>query len=281
MKVKRMNSRTFFCLLFSSLMSSSYAGTMGEIPHATLGKIYVGAFGGGGSLSSGNYSQHGTSFYPEDEGGPLAVNAVGSAANKSEWLVGGHVGYKWPTRVLNNINSSWSFAPATELEGYYIGGVTLSADDKDNDTTRIDEHYFHVTYPLRTGVFLINSVLNVDHPSLDKFHPYVGVGIGAAVLAISGANSAQKTPAEPGINHYNSNASDTSIAFAAQPKIGMAFDITPSASLFVEYRFLYLSASSYTFGSTVYPTHKVTSDWDVKIGSQYYNMGTIGVHYDL
>lgn len=51
--------------------------------------------------------------------------------------------------------------------------------------------------------------------------------------------------------------------------------------MFLEYRFLYLSASDYTFGSTVYLTHIATTNWDVKIGSQYYNMATAGIQFDL
>ena len=150
-----------------------------------------------------------------------------------------------------------------------------------NATTRFTEHDFRVTYPLHAGVFLVNALLHANPSHFEKFHPYVGVGAGTAVLSISGANSTQKTPAEPGLNHYNSGTNDTSLAFAAQPKIGLAFQLNQSTNVFAEYRFLYLSTSDFTFGSSVYPTHVATSNWDVKIGSQHYNMGTIGIRYDL
>lgn len=250
--------------------------------------IYVGAFGGGGSVTSGNLYQQGTALYPygSDSGyinnkGPLAVNAEGASNSDSGWFVGGHVGYRWPAKSLNHIGSNWTFAPASELEGYYLGGTTIQGDDLNNATARLVEHYFHVTYPLQTGVFLVNAVLNANHSALERFHPYVGVGAGAAVISISGANSTQKVPSEPDINHYNSDSSDTSTAFAAQPKMGVSFDLSQHTSMFMEYRFLYLAASNYTFGSTSYPTHVATTNWDVKIGSQYYNMGSIGLQFDL
>ena len=269
------------CALFITSGSVVYAGTMGPESVAPIDALYMGVFGGGGSVTSSSLSQEGTAFYGPNRGGPLAVNAIGQSSSSSEWMVGGHVGYQWPARSFNHISPSWTFAPATELEGYYIGGATVKGDDLNNGTTRLAEHDFHVTYPQHAGVFLVNTIFNANHANFGKFHPYIGVGAGAAVISITGANSTQKTPSEPGINHYNSGTSDTSLAFAAQPKIGVSFDLSQNTNMFVEYRFLYLSASDFTFGSTVYPTHVATSNWDVKIGSQYYNMGTIGFRYDL
>ena len=289
MKSKKINRYTsIVCSFFLSTGSAVYGGTMGAESVAPIGAMYIGAFGGGGAVSSDNLSQEGTALYNYksvsasiNNGGPLAVNAIGKSNGSSLWVAGGHVGYRWPARLLNSVNSNWTFAPATELEGYYLGGATLNGDDLNNDTARLDEHDFYVTYPMHTGVFLVNAILNVNHSNFGKFHPYVGVGAGTAVVSISGANSTQKTPSEPGINHYNSGSSDTTLAFAAQPKIGVSFDVNKTTNVFVEYRFLYLSATDFTFGSTVYPTHVATSNWDVKIGSQYYNMGTIGLRYDL
>ncbi len=282
MKIKKINGYGFImCAFIASSASVVYGGTMGAASETPIDAIYVGAFGGGGSINSGHLRQEGTAFYPDSRGGPLAVNAIGDTNNSSAWVFGGHVGHRWSARSLHHMKSSWSVAPASELEGYYLGGSTLRGDDLNNGTTRLTEHFFRVSYPMQTGVFLVNAVLNAHHADFGKFHPYVGVGAGAAVISISGANSTQITPSEPGINHYNSGASDTSFAFAAQPKVGVSYQFSQNTNLFVEYRFLYLSDSDYTFGSTVYPTHVATSNWDVTIRSQYYNMGTIGIQYDL
>ena len=282
MKFKGINCHTSLAfMLLLSLGTGVYAGTMGAevaVPHDA---IYLGFFGGGGVVTNGSLSQEGTAFYTEAKGGPLAVNATGAANNGSEWIVGGHVGYQWAGRLFNHTSPNWTFSPAAELEGYYLGGITLQGDDLNNGTTRLTEHNFHVTYPLHTGVFLVNAVLNANHSNFSNAHPYIGVGAGAAIISITGANATQKTPAEPDINHYNSDTSDTSIAFAAQPKMGVSFNVGQHTNMFVEYRFLYLSGSAFGFGSTVYPSHVATSNWDVKIGSQYYNMGMIGITYDL
>lgn len=282
MKIKGINCHSSIaCMLCISSVTAVYGGTMGAEAVAPLDAIYFGAFGGGGGIINGALSQQGTAYYSAAKGGPLAVNASGVASNSSAWLVGAHVGYRWPERLLNHIGSNWTFAPATEMEGYYLGGNTLRGDDLNNSTTRLTEHDFHVSYPMRTGVFLVNAILNATHADLGKYHPYVGIGIGTAVVSISGANSTQKTPAEPGINHYNSGSSDTSIAFAAQPKVGLSFNLNQNTNVFAEYRFLYLSATNFSFGSTVYPTHVATSSWSVALGSQYYNMGSVGVQWDL
>ena len=280
MKVKGINChRSIASMLFVLSGSGVFAGSMGLA--APTDAIYIGVFGGGGANTSGSLNQGGTAFYPDSSGGPLAVNAQGGADASSMWMVGGHVGYRWPARTFNRINSNWTFAPATELEGYYIGGSTLTGNDLNNDTTRLDEHNFLVSYPMNTSVFLINAILNATPSSQGKTHPYVGLGVGTAILDISGATSTQIAPAEPGINHYNSDTSDTATAFALQPKVGLSYDLSSNTNVFVEYRFLYLSATDFTFGSTVYPGHAATSNWNVKLGSQYYNMGTIGIHYDL
>ena len=283
MKLKQLNRATSIaCILFISSGSATvYGGTMGPKSVDPVGTIYIGAFGGGGSITAHDLSQQGTAFYSASKGGPLAVNALGVASGSSAWIAGGNVGYRWPERLFNFTSSDLTFSPATELEGYYLGGATIAGDDLNNGTTRLVEHDFRVKYPMGTGVFLVNAVLNVNHSYLGEFHPYVGVGAGPAVVSITGANSTQKTPAEPYFNHYNSGTNDTAIAFVAQPKIGVSLDLCKNTNMFVEYRFIYISATDYTFGSTVYPTHVATSNWDVAIGSQYYNMGTIGIQFDL
>lgn len=268
-------------LLFLMPGTSVYAGTMGPAADVLpAGNFYVGAFGGGGGASSGTLRQQGTAFFPDAEGGPLAVNAQGQSNNTSPWIAGGNVGYKWAARALNHINSNWMLAPAAELEGYYLGGTTWRASEINNDTTRLDAHNFQVTYPTRTGVFLVNALLNLNHSAFGRFNPYIGVGGGAAVVSISNATSIQTSPDEPGINHYNSDPNDVSLAFAAQPKVGLSFKLNQAMNMFVEYRFLYLSPTHYTFGSTIELNHAPTSAWDTKIGSQYYNVGTVGLQFD-
>lgn len=262
--------------------SEAYAdGINVKTESQSMGHAYAGIFGGGGTVTGNNMSQQGTAFFAEASGGPLAVNAFGESDTQSTGVIGAHVGYQWEAQAIEQLNSKWRFAPATELEGYYLGNRSITGYDVNNDTARLDEHNFLVTYPTRTGVFLINGIMNINHSNLEKFHPYVGIGLGTAVMSVSGATSTQTAPAEPGINHYNSDDSDTKSSFAAQPKIGLSYILSKKSLIFVEYRFLYITSTDFTFGSTAYPTHAATTNWNVKIGAQRYNMGTIGFQYDL
>lgn len=255
-----------------------HAGVMGPVnTDANQGTIYFGAFGGGGSSTQANIAQYGTAFFIEAEGGPLAVNSFGRSNSRSVGIVGGQVGYQW----LNSstLFSNWSLRPAFEAEGYYLSQSNITGHGINNDTTRLPEHDFAVSYPTSGGVFLINSVLNFDSNSW--LHPYVGAGIGGASLSISNAESIQMEPPEAGINHYNSNPNGKDATFAGQVKVGSTVSINQHFSVFAEYRWLYLAATSYTFGSTVYSTHSATSSWRVDLGSQSYNMGSAGIRYTV
>lgn len=273
MSIKKTTKAVSGCLLALSA-SLAYCGTMGPAMSAP-GKVYIGVFGGGGGISSGDINQYGTAYFLESEGGPLAVNAFGTSQSDATGIIGGHLGFAWP-----NMGTHLPITPAVELEGYYVGRTIIKAPDLRNDTDRLPEHDFLVTYPVKSGVFLVNAILNADAAQFGRFRPYVGVGIGSAVLSIQGATATQLSPAEPNVNHYNSDPNARAVAFAAQPKVGFHVDFS-HASFFAEYRFLYLSETDYTFGSTVYATHAPTSPWLVKIKPQHYNMGTIGIDFDV
>jgi opacity protein-like surface antigen len=262
-------------ILLALTSAKGNTGTMGPEIMAP-GKIYAGVFGGGGASTRIDIHQYGTAFYPEAAGGPLAVNAFGHSNSRSVGLVGGQVGYQWMEMPPTLFHVPWSFSPAAELEGYYLGKSSFRGHEVNNDTDRLDEHDFVVKYPMSAGIFLANAVLNFNPPQC-RVHPYIAAGIGGAVISISRATAIQVAPAEPGINHYNSNSSDPEATFAAQGKAGLSFDLNQNFSLFAEYRGLYIAATNYSFGSTVYPGHPVTSNWRVELDSQYYNTGVVGL----
>jgi len=275
--LNKIYSSLFLLALTGSTFANHHAATTSNnlvLP----GKFYAGVFGGGGASDQTQISQFGTAFYAPRVGGPLAVNAFGHTNNPSIWLAGAQVGYQ--ARELSLASDwQWTLTPAAELEGYYVGKKTFSGN-LTNNTSRLPEHDFVVTYPMKTGVFLANAVLNLNIPCW-LFHPYLGVGFGGAIVKISDADASQVAPAEPGVNHYNANTTDTSPTVATQVKAGVSYDINECVSLFAEYRWLYLSNTHFAFGSTVYPTHVATSNWQVKFGSQNYNMGTVGVRLNL
>lgn len=238
-------------------------------------KFYLGVFGGGGSSNNFNAKQFGTAFYTELAGGPLAVNAFGQVDNHTVAFFGVQLGHQIQEICLS---SQWMLGLAAELEGYFTNKSSFDGD-LSNDTARLPEHDFAVSYPMRRDVFLGNAILNFNNSCL-LVSPYIGFGIGGAIIRISDADATQVRPPEAGVNHYNSNSSDTSPTFAGQLKLGLNYDITNCISLFAEYRWLYLASTSYVFGSTVYPAHVATSPWQVKLDAQRYNLGSVGVKFN-
>ncbi|MDF1677325.1 MAG: outer membrane beta-barrel protein [Legionellaceae bacterium] len=274
---------TYLYTIIASLSITPFqtlsAGTMGELP-PQADYIYFSVFGGGGGATSAPIKQKGTSFFAL-AARPVDVNARGTSNANSAWILGGQVGYQWLPRPIKHVDTKWSISPATELEGYYIGHSTFKVEDKDNNLLHIPEHKFQNTFPLDIGVFLINAVLHMDNVNWEKVHPYIGAGIGSAVTAISNATSFQTDPPEPNINHFNSDPNASSVTFAAQPKVGMTYILSDTIKIFAEYRLLILASGNYFFGSTVRERHNATTEWTVSIGSHFYNLGTVGIRYDI
>jgi hypothetical protein len=273
-----MKLRTFSSLLLFSLTTTAVASqtavesTASSVP----GKFYIGAFGGGGSSNNFNSSQFGTDFFPEISGGPLSINAFGTLSSESASFFGAQLGYQ-AHEILLYPSSQWTFGPAAELEGYSMSNSSFNGT-LINNTTRLPEHDFVVSYPISRTVFLANAVISFNSPRF-IVHPSIGLGIGDAIVRISGASATQVNPPEVGINHYNTNTSDTNSTFAGQIKLGLSYDINKYVSLFADYRWLYIASTHFVFGSTVFPSHVETSSWQVKLDAQRYNLGNVGVRY--
>lgn len=244
--------------------------------------FYISAFGGGGQSLKANIRQTGIAFFPEDEGGPLDVDARGSWRSANAGLGGANIGYRLQPREFGSCGMS--FTPAVELEGYYI--ARLNNDYTNNlinelDTDRLPEHDFVNKLPMDSGVFLANGVIALNLPSFSAVQLYVGGGVGAAKTWINKAISSQVNPPEAGINHFNSKRSDSNWAFAAQAKVGLRYELTCNWSVFAEYRYLHVNSSNYTFGDTRYPDHAPTTSWKVKVKSMDYNLGVAGIQFTL
>ncbi len=222
--------------------------------------LYMGIFGGGGSSDNDSITQSGIALYPAGGGpgglGPLPVNASGNAASTSAALGGLHVGYEFSEWNVGNNSGGWGLLPAVEFEGYYLG--TNQNSQLYNPITRLPNHRFADSFPIDSGVLLGNAVLNFNTP-YKSIHPYIGGGVGAAIVSVSNANSIQINPLEAGINHFNSNPNASNWSFAAQAKAGFRVNLVEHLWLFTEYRFLLVDANDYTFGSTVYSTHIPTN----------------------
>lgn len=241
---------------------------------------YLGVFGGGGANMDHSFQQRGTALYGPDKGGPLIVVAQSAADSDSAGFVGAYFGYKGIARRLGRENSPWHITPALELEGYYLRSIETGG--LSNPTDRLDvEHLFLDSFPMNTGVLLVNALLHFDTLNMSKFHPYAGGGIGTAILSITNATSTQLSPAEPGINHFNLNANASNWTFAAQAKAGLQYDVAEHWRIFAEYRFLFLAPTYYNFGSTQYSNHIPTTNWTVNFASMFSNLGGAGIQYNF
>jgi len=237
--------------------------------------IYVGVFGGGGCSSISNVTQLGNALFLPSAGGPLDVHASGSSDNRGVGLVGLQIGHEWSG---GSEGYGWGLLPAVEFEGYYLAGTQRA--DLDNPGTRLGEHEFVDTFPMDNAVFLTNVVLSFQTPS-KALTPYIGGGIGAACISISGADSSQVNPPEAGVNHFNSGPDSSSWGFAAQAKAGLRIALTDHIYVFAEYRYLYVGSTTYIFGSTVYPTHTPTTDWTVHFNDMSHHMGVGGIGFSF
>ena len=244
--------------------------------------LYVGFFAGGGGSANTNVNQSGTAFFavggPPDGLGPLGVNANGSASGRGTGVAGLQIGREFAGTTFGGDERSWGLRPAGELEAYYLG--TNYKGDVLNPNARLPEHDFADTFPMNTGVFLVNAVLNVQ-TSWQRVTPYIGGGVGTAFVTVAGADSLQIAPPEAGVNHFNSDPSASSWAFAVQAKAGVRYNLTERWWLFGEYRFLYIGSTNFTFGPTVYANHAPTSAWSVHMGDMLQHLGVGGIGFNF
>lgn len=278
MKLSIATSVLLFAISGAAFAASAPAAITNNTPVmiSAPSPFYVGIFGGVSSSNKFNVSQYGTAYYIEADGGPLAVNAFGNANSETSAFYGAQLGYHAPTIQLS---PQWTLTPAAELEGFAISNNTFNASLV-NDSDRLAVHAFNTSYPISENVFLANAVFNFNYPRF-VVQPYVGLGIGAAVLRIAGADATQIAPPEAGVNHYNANPSDSTSTFAGQFKLGVNYDINQYFSIFGEYRYLYLASTGFVFGSTVYAAHPATSSWQVNFDAQKFNMLDVGLRVNI
>lgn len=244
-----------------------------ECCYSACDRWYVGAFGGGIHSNAPQIIQRGTAFL---ESGILAVDARGYTGSNWSGFGGLQVGYEWAPCPFAIGCADANIASAIEVEAYWYR--YKKQGDMINPT--LEEHDFIDTFPMNFGVYLLNGVCTFHNRSLGKFSPYLGGGIGVAHIYIHNASSIQVSPAEPE-DHFNSDRSDRSWAFAAQAKAGFRYNICHRIHPFAEYRFLYVDSSRYIFGSTIYDTHAPTTTWIVDVKHIYHNAFVFGLQFDL
>lgn len=243
-------------------------------------RFYIGGFGGELFSNSPSMRQTGTAFFLELDGGPLAIDARGNSNTTSPGFGGVQVGYEWTQSPFYMGCSGWSLTSAIEAEALFYS-ETRNGELINGVQDRLDEHDFQDSFNLQAGVYVGNAVFTLNSCCLGRFAPYVGIGIGAAHLSATKADSLQISPPEAGVNHFNSKRNGSDWAFAVQAKGGIQYCFCDWLRLFAEYRFLSVDPTTYTFGSTVYANHVETSAWDVNLGRIAYNGFALGVQFSL
>lgn len=245
-------------------------------------RLYIGGFGGGIYSNSNKAIQMGTAYFPwNDEGGdgPLTVDARGHLKSTSSGFGGVQVGYEWAGCPYTL--ADWNLTAAAEFETLWYSHKKHGVLFNETDTDRLPEHDFLDSFHLSNTVILGNAIFAIKDVCYSGITPYFGGGIGAAHISLSKADSLQIRPIEAGVNHFNTKRNDTSWAFAAQAKAGIRYNICNSLHIFGEYRYLFIDTSNYILGSTLYPDHVHTSQWDVQLKNINYNAFAFGVQYDL
>jgi opacity protein-like surface antigen len=242
-------------------------------------RLYIGAFGGGIYSNSNEITQYGTAFFPETRApfiGPLPIIGEGNLNKTSAGFGGAQIGYEWSKSIC----SGWSLATAGELEVFFF--QQKKHGHLVNQTlVGLPEHDFLDSFHMNSSIILANAVLSFNSDCMYGFSPYIGGGIGAARVSLHHADSLQVEPPELDVNHFNSNRNDSTWAFAAQGKAGLRYNFCQKFHIFAEYRYLYVDAANFIFGSTNYSTHVPTSAWNVKVKNVSYNSYAIGLQYDL
>lgn len=237
-------------------------------PADNHGGGYVGVLGGWGSGGSTDGQQLGTAFFAEAVGGPQTINATGRVKTKGTPFVGVQAGYEW--------SNGSKLLPAIEVEALHLLRTEENATLANQNNLMIPEQLFSNAISTSTSVVLANAVVGLRTP-YENVIPYVGGGIGAAYISTSGATSTQLDPAEPGINHFNTDRDSAVLAPAAQLKAGVRMSLSDSTYLFGEYRYLYVAAHEQNFGPTVNATHVPTSEWTVGYDGTSYSLTNVGV----
>lgn len=257
-----------------AIAQSTATGINTESPMAkTPGeeRFYIGIMGGTGALADTTLRQQGGVYLTPSR--ILPVDAQGSTGHTGTWFAGIQAGYEIGTQRWSG--GSWEAKPALEAEALWLGHHTPVGN------MPIRPRFLGTQYvklPMDAQLLMANAVVSLKTPYSQSVQPYAGIGIGAAFLSISGADSAN--PTEPGINHFNSGTNASATALAAQFKLGLRAQLQSNLSWFVEYRLISINPTNYTFGATDYPgLHLPTKPWQVSMGRLNYNLFVMGLQY--
>lgn len=152
--------------------------------------------------------------------------------------VGGiKIGYTWdPALNAGYVDEGGvKLMPAIEAEAFYLGWDT---DGNVNAAGGFPAGTRAKT-TIDSAVFSVNGLMKFE---IDRFRPYIGMGIGFAYLDSS--NGSLSTPPTA-----FSGAGDTDVVLAAQGIAGLEICLVDNWTIFGEYKFLYLNDPTFKYSN--------------------------------
>lgn len=273
--------------------------------------LYGSVFGGVAWSARQDVKQTGAAHMRGDHALPgykdfdLLVDTRGRATSERAGMFGANVGYRFDTRDSR-------IAPSVELEAAHLsrrqsanlrnpaaerianvgsGSTQVRLDDPlptVTDKYGAGKHRFANRMDIDTNLVMLNAVF--AYKSHGFIEPYLGVGIGMALVDAGRAVSHQTNPSGPievspvtgeRVNHFNGRTRDRDAALAWQAKAGVSASLGRHLALFLEYRLVHVGATDFVFGSTRYAGHAPTERWRVRNGAMRTHAGVLGVQYRL
>ena len=271
--------------------------------------LYLGIVGGVGSTGGQGVEQTGVAHKQGSFNGgfpdfDLKVDVDGSVERSRAGVFGFHSGFRWKTAS--------SLKPAIEIEGlYHVGSQESALQNPDTEVlanivewsgqtysakylrTNISDHYgpdehrFANSMQVRTTLGMINGVVSYDRGA--RLKPYLGGGVGLAVIQMKDGVSLQTSPlnssspfeidpvSKSDVNHFNSQPDASDVALAVQAKAGLRSHLTSHVSAFAEYRLIHVNESNFTFGSTSYVGHSPTDHWNLTSAALNLHNAVVGI----
>ncbi|VVM07350.1 hypothetical protein MAMC_01565 [Methylacidimicrobium cyclopophantes] len=202
-------------------------------PFTVKSGLYAGIFGGG-AFSNPEY---GYSAYPA----PIGLSPFTERGGIVNGVGGLLLGYEF---AGNKIGDSWDFywRPAVQLDAFYLGLTNASSSYGVGvpglpGTITNNENF-------NAGVITVDGLLNLYTPLLMV---HFGVGVGGAYISNSSASAVPAGGPFAGQNLLGAGITSDSGAFAAQGIAGIDRWIGKRWSIFVEYRFLLLTGTNFSF----------------------------------
>lgn len=202
-------------------------------PFTVKSGLYAGIFGGG-AFSNAEY---GYSAYPA----PVGLSGFTEKGGIVNGVGGLVFGYEF---AGDKIGDSWDFywRPAVQLDAFYLGltadstgpgygapSVPGAIDSKQN---------------FNAGVITVDGLFNLYTPVLTL---HFGVGVGGAYISNSSASAVPNGGPASGQNLLGAGITTDSGAVAVQGIAGIDRWIGKRWSVFLEYRYLFLSGTNFSY----------------------------------